>query len=293
MDHQLLVFTTVVEKKNFSRAAEELHMTQPAVSQYIQSLEQQIGTRLLERSNKFVRLNMAGEIVYHHAKEILSHYTRMQYLVDDLMNKASGDLFIGASYSFGEYVLPGMISDLLENYPLIKPSITIRNSKRIVDLVVNNELEIGIVEGEFNQQSLNIEPFADDLMYVTMSANHRFANQSIVTKEELEAETWIVREEGSGTREATDKMFDRLQLNPQHKMEFGSTQVIKESVESGIGISLLSKWAIQRELSSGTLRLVEYEGLPVRRKFSIVTRTVPFQTKAMELFLKMLRDRYR
>ncbi|NDI35888.1 LysR family transcriptional regulator [Chengkuizengella sediminis] len=292
MDHQLLVFTTVVEKKNFSRAAEELHMTQPAVSQYIQALEQQIGTRLLERSNKFVRLNMAGEIVYHHAKEILGHYTRMQYLVDDLMNKASGDLFIGASYSFGEYVLPQMISNMLEEYPLIKPSITIRNSKRIVNLLIKNELEVGIVEGEFNHQNLNIEPFAEDLMYVTVSANHPFSSQKSITKEELESETWIIREEGSGTREATDKMFRTLQLNPRNKMEFGSTQIIKESVESGIGISLLSKWAIQRELSSGTLHVVEFEGLPVRRKFSIVTRTVPFQTKAMELFLKIVREQY-
>ncbi|NBI28196.1 LysR family transcriptional regulator [Chengkuizengella marina] len=290
MDHQLLVFTTVVEKENFSRAAEELHMTQPAVSQYIQALEQQIGTRLLERSNKFVRLNMAGEIVYHHAKEILGHYTRMQYLVDDLMNKASGNLFIGASYSFGEYVLPQMISNMLEDYPLIKPSITIRNSKRIVNLIIKNELEIGIVEGEFNHQSLNIEPFAEDLMYVAVAANHPFSRQKNITKQELESETWIIREEGSGTREAADKMFKTLTLNPTNKMEFGSTQIIKESVESGIGISLLSKWAIQRELSSGTLHVIEYEGLPVRRKFSIVTRTVPFQTKAMEIFLKLLRE---
>ncbi|MFS1511695.1 LysR family transcriptional regulator [Chengkuizengella sp. SCS-71B] len=291
MDHHLLVFTTVVEKENFSRAAEELHMTQPAVSQYIQALEQQVGTRLLERSNKFVRLNMAGEIVYHHAKEILGHYTRMQYLIDDLMNKASGDLFIGASYSFGEYVLPQMISNMIEDYPLIKPSITIRNSKRIVNLVIKNELEIGIVEGEFNHQSLNIEPFAEDLMYVAVSANHPFVSQKNITREELESETWIIREEGSGTREAADKMFKTFQLNPQNKMEFGSTQIIKESVESGIGISLLSKWTIQRELSSGTLHVIEYEGLPVTRKFSIVTKTVPFQTKAMEIFLKILREK--
>lgn len=106
MDQQLQVFVTVVEKQNFSRAAEELHMTQPAVSQYIRTLETNVGTRLLERSNKYVHLNKVGEIVYHHAKEILGLYTKMQRLVDDVTNVANGPISIGASYTFGEYVLP-------------------------------------------------------------------------------------------------------------------------------------------------------------------------------------------
>lgn len=107
MDQALEVFVTVVEKGNFTRAAEELLMTQPAVSQYIRALERSLGTRLLDRSNKYVRLNKAGEIVYHHAKEILGLYTRMNTLVDDVMHRASGDLSIGSSYTFGEYLLPG------------------------------------------------------------------------------------------------------------------------------------------------------------------------------------------
>lgn len=103
MDQTLEVFVTVVEKGNFTRAAEELLMTQPAVSQYIQSLERAVGTKLLERTNKYVRLNKAGEIVYHHAKEILGMYTRMHSLVDDLMHRTSGSLSIASSYTFGEY----------------------------------------------------------------------------------------------------------------------------------------------------------------------------------------------
>src|SRR5699024_11676037 len=105
MDQHLYVFVTVVEKENFSRAAEELHMTQPVVSQYIQSFERTMGSKLLERTNKYVRLNKAGEIVYHHAKEILGLYTKMHELIDDVTNKTSGALAIGASYTFGEYIL--------------------------------------------------------------------------------------------------------------------------------------------------------------------------------------------
>ncbi len=146
MDQQLLVFATVAEKSNFSRAAEELHMTQPAVSQYIRTFEQQIGTRLMERTNKYVRLNKAGEIVYHHAKEILGLYSRMQYLVDDLMHKAEGRLSIGASYTFGEYVLPGIIAALEQRFPNIEATATIGNTEKIAGMLDwNNSCLSGIV----------------------------------------------------------------------------------------------------------------------------------------------------
>lgn len=290
MDQPLRVFVTVVEKENFSRAAEELHMTQPAVSQYIRSLERTIGTRLLERSNKFVRLNKAGEIVYHHAKEILGLYTNMQDLVDDLLHTASGSLSIGASYTFGEYVLPHIVAHLHDQYPLIKPSITIGNTSKIATLTASRQLDIGIVEGAFKHEKLHIEPFAEDAMFIIAAANHRLVKKEKVTMEDLKRETWIVREVGSGTREATDKMFDDLKLEPIDLIEFSSTQMIKEAVEAGIGISLLSHWALRKELTLDKLRLVKTDGMPFKRQFSIVKQATPFETKALQVFLQMVRE---
>ena len=248
MDQQLLVFVTVADKQNFSRAAEALHMTQPAVSQYIQSLERTVGTKLLNRSNKYVRLNKAGEIVYHHAKEILGLYTKMQNLVDDLTNTAAGGLSIGASYTFGEYVLPHVIARLREQYPLIKPTITIGNTHEIEELMNNNQIDLGIVEGEIKGKKLHIEAIAEDFMYIIISAKHPLIKQKEVTLTALQEETWIVREQGSGTREATEGMFEKFQFSPKDMMEFGSTQIIKESVEAGLGVSLLSHWVIHKEL---------------------------------------------
>src|SRR5690625_2920386 len=121
MDLHLQVFIRVVERQNFSKAAEELLMTQPAVSQYIRTFEDNIGAKLLERTSKYVRLTKAGEIVYHHAKEIIGLHTRMQTLVDDLINHASGPLSIGASFTFGEYVLPYIIAKTQRNNPTIQP----------------------------------------------------------------------------------------------------------------------------------------------------------------------------
>ncbi|WP_103104770.1 LysR family transcriptional regulator [Brevibacillus reuszeri] len=289
MDQQLLVFVTVADRQNFSRAAEELHMTQPAVSQYILSLERSVGTKLLERSNKYVRLNKAGEIVYHHAREILGLYTRMQSLVDDLMNTPSGHLTIGASYTYGEYVLPHVIARMQEYYPMITPTITIHNSTVITELVANRQLDVGIVEGELVHEKMCIEPFADDRMYLIVSPAHPLAKKEEVSVTELLDETWIVREEGSGTREAAEKMFRMLQIQPKKRMEFGSTQVIKESVEAGLGISLLSYWAIRKERKLGTLCTLKVAGTPVTRDFSLVTKTNEFHTKALDIFMDLIR----
>nr|GGG80866.1 LysR family transcriptional regulator [Virgibacillus oceani] len=277
----------VAEKKNFSRAAEELHMTQPAVSQYIRTLEENIGARLLERTNKYVRLTKAGDIVYHHAKEIVGLYTKMQKLVDDLTNNASGPLAIGASFTFGEYVLPKLIAKLQETYPEIEPAVTIGNTTEIAELVTSHQLDVGIVEGKFKQQQLKEDKFAEDHMVVVASPYHELANKERVQLDDLEDVTWIIREQGSGTREATDNMFHSLGITPKKVMNFGSTQPIKEGVEAGLGISLLSKWAIQKELRNEELKMLHVKGLPFKRQFSIIT-TSPFQTKALEVFIDLL-----
>lgn len=291
MDQQLQIFITVAEKESFSRAAEEHHMTQPAVSQYIRQFEEQIGTRLLERTNKYVRLNKAGEIVYHHAKEILALYTKMQNLVDDLANKASGPLSIGASYTFGEYVLPRIIANLQQTYPDIQPTVTIGNTATVADLVASHQLDIGIVEGKFNAARLIVEDFAEDAMVIVCASGHSLTRRKgPLEMADLEQETWIVREHGSGTREAMDNLFEQHGFSPMKLMNFSSTQPIKESVEAGLGISLLSHWSIKKELKNGDLQMLDVKGLPFRRKFSIVTNT-PFQTKALEVFIDILRTK--
>ncbi|MEI3607684.1 LysR family transcriptional regulator [Pseudogracilibacillus sp. SE30717A] len=289
MDQYLKVFITVVERQNFSRAAEELLMTQPAVSQYIRTFEENIGARLLERTSKYVRLTKAGEIVYHHGTEIVGLYTRMQTLVEDLINYASGPLSIGASFTFGEYVLPHIIAKMQENNPAIQPTVTIGNTKEIVNYMTRHQLDVGIIEGKFNNDPhMHVEDFAEDYMVVIASPKHPLVNRKEpINIPELNQEKWVLREIGSGTREAADTVFERHKIIPNVAMSFGSTQAIKEAVGAGLGISLLSRWAIQRELQNGDLRILDVEGLPFARKFSIVT-TSPFQTKAQQVFIELL-----
>jgi len=293
MDHLLLVFIEVVEKKNFSRAAEELHMTQPSVSQQIQILEKNLGTKLLNRTNKFVELTKAGEIVYSHAKEITGLYKRMSTLVDDLMNEANGLLKIGASYTFGEYVLPHILANLKLKFPNIIPSVLIGNTKEIAQAVLTHHIDVGIVEGEYVHQNLFMETVATDELYIMAGVDHALAKNKVVTIKQLENETWIVREEGSGTREATERLFETLNISPTQLVEFGSTQLIKEAVEAGLGISYLSDLTVKKEKLLNTITLLNVEGTPIKRNFSILTEPVQLQTKSMQVFITLIQDFYK
>ncbi|WP_094093794.1 LysR family transcriptional regulator [Paenibacillus physcomitrellae] len=293
MEQSLQVFITVAEQRNFTRAAELLHMTQPAVSSYIQTLERALGARLLDRTNKYVQLNKAGEIVYHHAKEILNLYTRMGNLLDDLQHTASGPLTIGASYTFGEYILPHVLTRLRELYPKVSPTITIANSKVILDLTARRQLDIGIVEGELKEKELtgvSADSFAEDQMFITASPRHPASGQIEISAADLAEHTWIVREEGSGTRQMQEKAFEQLGFQPAHLLVIGSTQAIKEAVDAGLGLTLLSRWTLRKELEAGSLQLLQLDGFPLTRQFSLVMPESQFQTKATELLAAMIRD---
>lgn len=291
MDQPLLVFVAVAEHRSFSRAAESLYVTQPAVSLHIQSLERQYGARLVERSPKSVRLTPAGDILYHHAKRILLQYRLAEQLIDDMMRAPSGPLSIGASYTFGEYVLPHVIARFMAMYPDISPTISIQNTERVAQLIGRQELDVGIVEGAVEPRSeVEVQSFAPDTLVIVLPANHRLAGQSEVEPAELLHEKWIVRERGSGTREVTDKLFLQIGLERPRIMEFGSTQVVKESVEAGLGITLLSEWALRKEQRLGTLATCRLRGLPVQRTFQLVTHASQFRTRAMDLFTTHLRD---
>ncbi|KGX93817.1 transcriptional regulator [Pontibacillus halophilus JSM 076056 = DSM 19796] len=288
MKQMLQVFVQVVERGNFSRAAEHLYMTQPAVSQYVKMLEEDVGATLLERANRTVHMTKAGEIVYQHAKQIIGHVETMHELVHDLFHEPSGELAIGASYTYGEYILPHIISKMREQYPAIHPAITIGNTKEIAERVHTMDLDIGIVEGEVHHRDLEVETIAEDCMVIVVGCHHPLAHQSSVTTEDLWNTTWIIREEGSGTRETTERLFQTLQIHPPQTMEFGSTQLIKESVEAGLGVTLLSQWTIRKELSMGTLKRVNVPSGEIHRSFSLLLREKPMHTKATEIFRELL-----
>lgn len=288
VDHLLEVFVTVVDKKNFSRAAETLHKTQSAISLDIKALEKRYGQKLLERTNKYVRLTKAGEILYYHAQQILNHFALVQHLIDDLNHSASGHLSIGSGYTFGEYLLPWIIFKFKTLYPNITPKITIKNSGRISRQVLRQELDLGIIEGEFHHPHLVTRPLAKDEMVLIVSSRHSWFGQHEIDIEQLAKETLILRESGSGTRNVIDRLFLQIGFTPALVMEFGSSQLIKEAVEAGLGISLISKWAIRKEVTLNSLWPLRIRRFPVQRDFSLVMHSSRFNTKVTDLFVDYL-----
>lgn len=290
MDSRLELFLSIAENKSFSRTAEKYYMSQPAVSQHIHSLEERMGTKLLDRNNKFVKLNKAGEIVYHYGKEIAALYNKMDYLVDDLTNNASGPIKIGSSYTFGEYLLPNLIAEMLRLYPHVQPDVTIGNTEEIARLVNNSQLDIGIIEGCTSRNFLVQKEFLEDSMVIVGSPDLVLKQGDSVIAEELSEYTWLMREPGSGTREANEKLFEQFKIVPSSFLTFSSTQSIKAASEAGLGLSLLSRWAIQKELKYGDLITIDTPRTPLTRTFSYLKNS-QYQSKVLENFTELLEQK--
>ncbi|WDL97724.1 LysR family transcriptional regulator [Alicyclobacillus sp. ALC3] len=288
MDRYMRTFVSVAENQSFTRAADLLHLTQSAVSREIETLEREYGAKLLDRTNKFVRLTRAGEILYFHAKTIVSEYERARTLIHDLTHEPVGRLSIGSSYSFGEYMLPHIIAEFKHRYPLVTPKITIMNSKRIRMQVVQRQADLGIIEGTVHEKDMEVRPFATDELVLIVPPDHRFSGVDEIEIGEFESDTWILREPGSGTRDSTDQTFLALGFTPASVMEFGSTQIIKESVRAGLGVAVVSKFAIQTDLRFGLLRALRIKGHPIHRDFFCATNASHFRTKALDLFIDYL-----
>ncbi|WP_233879547.1 LysR family transcriptional regulator [Virgibacillus halodenitrificans] len=288
MDRLLRIFTTVVEKENLTRAAEKLFITQSAVSQNIRLLEEKFNTKLLERNNKSVKLTKTGEILYFHARQIINQYSLAERLIDEMQNGISGPLNIGSGFTFGEYLLPDLISQLITEYPKITPKITIKNSYRIANQVKQKDLDIGIIEREISDDSIITIPFSEDDMVVIVPVDFSNNNGEEVSIGDLSDKTWIIRESGSGTRQVTDIMMDHTKLKPASVLEFGSTQLIKETVKKGIGVSYVSKSTVQEEIQKGTLKSVDIKNYRDTRRFYYVINKLQPSTKTVEVFIKML-----
>ncbi|AEJ45156.1 transcriptional regulator, LysR family [Alicyclobacillus acidocaldarius subsp. acidocaldarius Tc-4-1] len=288
VDLQLRVFVTVVEENSFTRAAEKLHISQPAISQHVQTLEQRLGVRLIDRGRRRLQVNPAGRIVYEHAKEILALYRRMERLIADMQEMPAGPVHVGASLTYGEYVLPHVIARFRQAYPAVQPSVSIANTQTIAHAVAVRQLDIGIVEGrDVVEDEVVLTPFAEDEMLVVASPTSPWYAER-PDRSLLERATWFIREPGSGTREMTDRLFAQLGIQPRDLVEYTSSQVIKESVAAGLGLACLSRWVVARELTWGMLRALPIPCAPVKRTFSIVTPKSAFETKASKLLYHFL-----
>ena len=290
LDHQLRVFVTVAEKKSFSRAAKALRLSQPAISQHIQALEEHYQARLFERSNRKVELTQAGTILYSYAQKILKLHQEAERALSYLMGLVTGRIVVGASMTIGEYVLPGLLGAFARKYPEVELAMITGNTAMILEQAVEGNIDLALVEGPVEHAQLVAEPFLTDEMVLIVPPDHPLAARPQVSARDLASCTIILREEGSGTRLVAEGVLKKLNVKPTRIIQLGSIQAIKQAVEAGLGISFLSKLTIKKELALGTIKPVRLKDLTITREFKIVRHRTKFQSRACEEFCRFVKE---
>ena len=292
-DHKLRVFCMVAETKSFSKASEIIHLTQPAVSLQIQALEEAFETKLFDRSSSTVTLTRAGEILYNYAKEILGLYSSIEKDIGAVTGLVKGSISIGASTTIGNYLLPAVISEFKRAFPKIKIHLLVGNTRRIVEYLKAGNLNLGLVEGEVTKYKVMTEKLIADELSVIVAPFHPWAKRKDVTIQEVSKEPFIFREEGSGTRQIIEKYLGKKGITVQDmkiSAVIGSTEAIKEAVENGIGVSIVSKWAVRKESRYGTVNTLGIKDVKMLRDFSLIFNKNSITSYASDEFLGFLKS---
>ncbi len=291
-DRRLQVFHTVARLLSFTKAAETLHMTQPAVTFQVRQLEEHFNTRLFDRTHNRISLTDAGRTVFEHSDRIFELYAEMENSVREITGEISGALTIGASTTIAEYMLPTLLGDFKERFPDVAIHLKVANSEGIVSMVENNTIDLGVVESPVSNKNLVVETCKQDHLVAIVPPGHPLADSERITFQRLLAYPFICREEGSGTREV---ISDYLQHTPDCNaalkvaMELGSPEAVKGAVEAGMGVSVVSRATIQKELRLGTLVAVNLDP-PLDRPFSFVHQKQKFRLRVMEELLEFARS---
>jgi len=269
-------FCRVAELKSFSKAGQQLFLTQPTVSGHILSLEKSLSLRLFDRSGREVRLTKAGKIFLQYASRMLRLKQELMNALYEFSQGIHGELSIGASTIPGEYLLPKILSAFKKDHPHLTISLKISDTKEVIQWVVDDLVEFGLIGAKLNRPSLHYEKFAEDEIIPVGLSTHPLSKKKRIPLEEVMKQPWIIREEGSGTQMVVDKTLRKKgrTLKQFHVvMEMGSTSSVKEGVKEGLGFAFLSKRAVEDELKWGLLSKIDIEELePILRPIYIVSR---------------------
>jgi DNA-binding transcriptional LysR family regulator len=291
---QLAAFVTVVERKSFSRAAEQLGLTQPAVSLQIRSLEKRFGLQLLDRSGRRVEPTEAGRRLYRRAQRLLALEEQM---VDEVVAETDGELRgtvqIGASTGPGGGVVPLLLCDFQLRNPEVEISLSVFDTQRVVELVAERELELGVVGAARRHRGVVFEPLFRDEVVLACAPGHRFAGKKLPL-EQLREEPLIVMQEGAGVRQVIEDELRQAGTRLRDfdvRLELGLQESVKSAVAAGYGVSFISRSAVEAELAAGTLAAAQVEGLEPSREISLVRSSGRQLTHAAEAFVTFARER--
>lgn len=291
-DRRLSVFFSVARLLSFTKAAESLHMTQPAVTFQVRQLEEHFNTRLFDRTHNRISLTEAGKRVSEYAERIFQLYSELENSVRELTGDISGVLILGASTTIAEYMLPALLGDFKAKYPEVNLRLKVSNSEGIVSMVEQNIIDLGIVEAPVSNKNLAVAVCRTDRLVVITPPGHPLSKADTVPLTAIADYPYICREEGSGTREVILDCLREAGVEPSQLniiMELGSLEALKGAVEAGIGISVVSIATLVKEIKLGTLEVLELDP-PVERPFSFVHQKHKFRQRAMDELLEFARE---
>lgn len=269
---RLRVFREVASQASFRRAAEALYITQPAVTQQIKALEEELGSRLFDRNGGKVRLTAAGEVLLRRAGESESTLNRAIEEIGTLEGEVRGALRVAASTTIAQYVLPRLLAEFARQHNGVRLQLESANTQRVVEAVANGHAPIGLIEGPAHRQELQVERWLEDELVLVVPSGHEWAGKEI-SLNTLGSAKLLVRERGSGTREVLEQAFKRAGgpvPRMQIAMELSSTEAILACIEAGLGVGFASRFALERQRALGTLSVVKVKSLRVTREFSML-----------------------
>lgn len=284
-------YVRVVETQNLSKTAEDFGISQPAVTKQIQNLEELFGVLLLERSGRKLKPTEAGEILYNYAKDIIKAVDKTERAMEELADSRRGSLYLGASTIPGQYIMPYLIKLYKDKFSAISVSMDIADTEKIFSRIGERELDIGIVGGWINNRKIDGFPWLEDELVVVVPAGHKLAVYQEIGLKNLVNERWIFREKGSGTRKAIEGLLAARDIRKEDLniyMEAGSTEAVLAMVESGVGISIVSRWAIKR-VEMRNIKAITLDEVDAHRLFYIIYPRQKVRRKSVNNFLEYLK----
>lgn len=285
---QLKTFIAVVELKNFTKTAVKLNMSQPTVSLHIKNLEEELNTPLFIREKKSFHITPAGNLLYKRAIQLLrlAEQTKEEILWQH--KEVNGVLRVAASYTIGESVLPDVLVRMHDKYPDLQIEVTIKNTEEVATAVRELKCDVGLIEGSVKASELMVQPFKEDKLLLVASKNHPLAKRDVVRIEELLYTHWVMREEGSGTREYTDYILQGIGNIKPSKTIISTNEGVRQAVLSTLGIAALSIHTVNDDITSGEIVHLNVEIEPLIRTFAVLSTPLMADKRHVQVFLTAL-----
>jgi DNA-binding transcriptional LysR family regulator len=292
--HQLATFQVVAKHCSFVRAAEELHFSQPAVSAQIRHLEKSLGVKLFDQIGRKTHLTRAGEELLLYSQKIFSVIDETLEIMEALRSPYYGRLDVGADTTVGSYVVPALLGKFHQTYPQVEISLQVLNRLMLIDALMNNRVEMAVMGIVPDDMPVEIEPLAYNTLVIVAAPTHRLAGIKNIAIKELGREHFLLREPGSGTRAALEGTLGDAGVPLHVSMEVGNNSAIKQGVAAGLGIALISQVALDMELETNRLVILDVEGFPIIRQWRLVhvkDKYLSATAKAFKSFLLQHADR--